>query len=60
MAQIQVFAAPHLSVPCVLSEPTASYLSADLPKRYDRTFNTVRDFIDGLRRRTPKVCRCIA
>ncbi|KAH7106355.1 kinase-like domain-containing protein [Auriculariales sp. MPI-PUGE-AT-0066] len=51
---VKVFAAPHLSVPCVLSEPSSSHDLDRLPSKYTRTISFAQDFVDGLRRRTPK------
>ncbi|KZV90849.1 kinase-like protein [Exidia glandulosa HHB12029] len=58
--EISVFSAPHLSVPCVLSEAKETYQLEDLPERYWQTYRFAADFIDAIKRRTPQAVFLIA
>ncbi|KZV97414.1 kinase-like protein [Exidia glandulosa HHB12029] len=58
--KISVFSAPHLSVPCVLSEPEETYQLEDLPERYWQAYRFAADFIDAIKRRTPQAVFLVA
>jgi polo-like kinase 4 len=53
--QIEVYSAPHLSVPSCLIEPMVIYALGDLPSKYWRQYNDAHIYVQGLKRRTPKV-----
>lgn len=53
---IRVFSAPHLSVPCCLAEPIATYSLEDLPSCYWEAYLDAGRVINQLKQRIPKVC----
>ena len=56
--QVQVYDAPHLSTPCVLTQPMAIYAVETLPPVYWSQYNTAGKAIEKIQRRTPKVRPC--
>lgn len=54
--QIEVYSAPHLSLPCCLAEPTERYTIENLPSTYWRQYNDAALLVERIKQRTPKVC----
>ncbi|KZV62449.1 hypothetical protein PENSPDRAFT_758680 [Peniophora sp. CONT] len=52
---IQVFSAPHLSTPCCLAEPTATYTLSALPVPYYKLYDLARKVIERIKKRIPKL-----
>ncbi|KAJ6584905.1 hypothetical protein B0H19DRAFT_401123 [Mycena capillaripes] len=53
--QVEVYSAPHLSLPCCLAEPTKRYTIEDLPCPYWRQYNDAAIFVERIKQRTPKL-----
>ncbi|KAJ6508874.1 kinase-like domain-containing protein [Mycena sanguinolenta] len=53
--EIEVYSAPHLSLPCCLAEPTHKYTIEDLPVAYWRQYNDAALLVDRIKQRTPKL-----
>ncbi|KAF7346227.1 Protein kinase domain-containing protein [Mycena sanguinolenta] len=53
--QIEVYSAPHLSLPCCLAEPTHKYTIEDLPATYWRQYNDAALLVERIKQRTPKL-----
>ena len=53
---MRVFSAPHLSSPCCLAEPVATWALEDLPKCYNKIYGDAARIVDELKRKIPKVC----
>ncbi|KAI0769454.1 kinase-like domain-containing protein [Trametes elegans] len=52
---IQIHHAPHLSTPCCLVEPTATYDLAHLPQKYVKQYNDAACLVEQLKSRIPKL-----
>ncbi|KAF8208882.1 hypothetical protein K438DRAFT_1961430 [Mycena galopus ATCC 62051] len=53
--EIEVYSAPHLSLPCCLAEPTKRYMIEDLPSTYWRQYNDAALLVERIKQRTPKL-----
>ncbi|KAJ6512221.1 kinase-like domain-containing protein [Mycena vitilis] len=53
--QIEVYSAPHLSLPCCLAEPTERYTIENLPSTYWRQYNDAALLVERIKQRTPKL-----
>ncbi|KAJ7780585.1 kinase-like domain-containing protein [Mycena maculata] len=53
--QIEIYSAPHLSLPCCLAEPIKKYSIDNLPSAYWRQYNDAGLFIERIKQRTPKL-----
>ncbi|KAJ7645417.1 kinase-like domain-containing protein [Mycena polygramma] len=53
--QIEVYSAPHLSLPCCLAEPTERYTIENLPSPYWRQYNDAALLVERIKQRTPKL-----
>ncbi|KAI0630156.1 kinase-like domain-containing protein [Trametes polyzona] len=52
---IQVYDAPHLSTPCCLAEPAATYSLSELPQSYMKQYSDAGRLVDQLKSRIPKL-----
>ncbi|KAI0369715.1 kinase-like protein [Pilatotrama ljubarskyi] len=52
---IDIYDAPHLSTPCCLAEPTATYALSQLPQRFTKQYNDAARLVDQLKSRIPKL-----
>ncbi|KAJ7147483.1 kinase-like domain-containing protein [Mycena crocata] len=55
MFQIDVYSAPHLSLPTCLAEPSKRYTIDDLPSVYWRQYNDAAILVERIKQRTPKL-----
>ncbi|KAJ7670277.1 kinase-like domain-containing protein [Mycena rosella] len=53
--EIEVYSAPHLSLPCCLAEPTKRYTIEELPSAYWRQYNDAGLLVERIKQRTPKL-----
>lgn len=53
--QIRVYSAPHLSTPCCLAEPVATYALDGLPEAYRKAYEDAKRLVNQLKQRIPKV-----
>ncbi|KZT12112.1 uncharacterized protein LAESUDRAFT_691279 [Laetiporus sulphureus 93-53] len=53
--KVQVFSAPHLSTPCCLAEPLATYSLDDLPTVYWKSYDDAGRIVNHLKQRIPKL-----
>ncbi|TCD66612.1 hypothetical protein EIP91_001122 [Steccherinum ochraceum] len=53
--KIEVHSAPHLSTPCCLAEPTATFSLDQLPLPYQKQYRDACEILDQLKQRVPKV-----
>ncbi|KAH7873216.1 kinase-like domain-containing protein [Lentinula edodes] len=53
--QISIFSAPHLSIPCCLTEPISTYTIKTLPREYWVQYNNAGSLIGRLKQRTPRM-----
>ncbi|KAI0074018.1 kinase-like protein [Panus rudis PR-1116 ss-1] len=53
--KIEVHSAPHLSSPCCLTEPIATYTIHELPPSYWKLYNECSRIIQQLKKRIPKL-----
>ncbi|KAH9841603.1 uncharacterized protein C8Q71DRAFT_339837 [Rhodofomes roseus] len=52
---IQVYSAPHLSTPCCLAEPLATYVLSGLPEAYRKAYDDANRLVNQLKQRVPKL-----
>ncbi|KAJ7505378.1 kinase-like domain-containing protein [Mycena galericulata] len=52
---IEIYSAPHLSLPCCLAEPTKRYNIENLPSTYWRQYNDAGLLVERIKQRTPKL-----
>ncbi|KAH9950661.1 kinase-like domain-containing protein [Amylocystis lapponica] len=52
---ISIYSAPHLSTPCCLAEPDATYSVGDLPGTYCKSYNDAARLVNQLKQRVPKL-----
>ncbi|KAL6304318.1 kinase-like domain-containing protein [Sparassis latifolia] len=52
---IDIYSAPHLSTPCCLAEPIATYTLQDLPTRYWKLYDDAGHVVNQLKQRIPKL-----
>ncbi|KAF7365273.1 Protein kinase domain-containing protein [Mycena venus] len=53
--EIEVYSAPHLSLPCCLAEPIKRYTIDNLPSTYWRQYNDAALLVERIKQRTPKL-----
>ncbi|KAJ7254400.1 kinase-like domain-containing protein [Mycena haematopus] len=53
--EIEVYSAPHLSLPCCLVEPTQKYAIEDLPSAYWKQYNDAALLVERIKQRTPRL-----
>ncbi|KAJ7644083.1 kinase-like domain-containing protein [Roridomyces roridus] len=53
--EIEIYSAPHLSLPCCLAEPTKKYTVDSLPSAYWRQYNDAGLLVERIKQRTPKL-----
>ncbi|KAJ6559247.1 kinase-like domain-containing protein [Mycena vulgaris] len=53
--EIEVYSAPHLSIPCCLAEPTKRYTIEDLPSAYWRQYNDAGLLVERIKQRTSRL-----
>ncbi|KAF9777547.1 hypothetical protein BJ322DRAFT_1015597 [Thelephora terrestris] len=56
--EISVFSAPHLSSPCCLVEPFASYRLDALPKSYWKLYTAAGKLIEQIKQHIPRLVMC--
>jgi hypothetical protein len=54
--KIDVYSAPHLSVPCVLQAPISTWELCTLPSEFAKPYDFAAKYLQVVRRRTPMVC----
>ena len=54
--KISLYSAPHLSTPCCLIEPIATYWLNELPADWYRLYEQAQKVIEHIKRNVPKVC----
>ncbi|KAF7291587.1 Protein kinase domain-containing protein [Mycena chlorophos] len=52
--KVEIYAAPHLSVPCCLAEPIKRFKLLELPTTYWRQYNDAALLVERIKQRTPK------
>ena len=50
-----MYSAPHLSTPCCLAEPVATYVLTDLPDVHKKAYEDAKRLVNQLKQRVPKV-----
>jgi polo-like kinase 4 len=55
MSKIHLFSAPHLSTPCCLAEPIATYSLDDLPAGQYKLYEQAKKVIEHIKRNVTKV-----
>ncbi|KAI0320204.1 hypothetical protein OF83DRAFT_1106368 [Amylostereum chailletii] len=53
--KVQIFSAPHLSTPCCLAEPNATYALNDLPTKHYKLYEQARKAIERIKKKIPKL-----
>ncbi|KAK7048305.1 hypothetical protein R3P38DRAFT_2868556 [Favolaschia claudopus] len=53
--EIEVYDAPHLSLPCCLAEPNRKYTIENLPSTYWKQYNDASILVERIKQRTPKL-----
>nr|GAT58797.1 predicted protein [Mycena chlorophos] len=53
--KVEVYAAPHLSVPCCLAEPVKRFKLLELPTTYWKQYNDAALLVERIKQRTPKL-----
>ncbi|KAJ4482254.1 hypothetical protein J3R30DRAFT_3286150, partial [Lentinula aciculospora] len=53
--EINIFAAPRLSIPCCLTDPISTYTVETLPREYWAQYNNAGNLIARLKQRTPRM-----
>ncbi|KAJ7069839.1 kinase-like domain-containing protein [Mycena amicta] len=53
--KVEVYAAPHLSVPCCLAEPIKQFKTDELSSLYWRQYNDAALLVERIKQRTPKL-----
>ncbi|KAF9643375.1 hypothetical protein BDM02DRAFT_3191743 [Thelephora ganbajun] len=53
--EINVFSAPHMSSPCCLVEPSATYKLGALPKPYWKLYTTAGKFVEQIKQHIPRL-----
>ncbi|KAJ7459804.1 kinase-like domain-containing protein [Mycena latifolia] len=53
--EIEIYGAPHLSLPCCLTEPIKRHIIEDLPSAYWRQYNDAGLLVERIKQRTPKL-----
>ncbi|KAF8526157.1 kinase-like domain-containing protein [Gautieria morchelliformis] len=51
--EIKVYEAPHLSTPCILSEPRETWNLDELPESYWESYTFASKYLESVKRRTP-------
>ncbi len=57
--KILLYSAPHLSTPCCLAEPIATYSLNELPADWYRLYEQAKKVIEHIKRNVPKVCSSV-
>ncbi|KAH9936352.1 uncharacterized protein B0H18DRAFT_1113755 [Fomitopsis serialis] len=52
---IHVYSAPHLSTPCCLAEPLATYALSGLPEAYRKAYEDANRLVNQLKQRIPQL-----
>ncbi|PIL36249.1 transporter [Ganoderma sinense ZZ0214-1] len=55
LQKVEIYDAPHLSTPCCLAEPVATYVSRVLPTKYAKQYEDAMQIVDRLNARIPKL-----
>jgi hypothetical protein len=55
LSKIHLFSAPHLSTPCCLAEPIATYSLGDLPADQYKLYEQAKKVIEHIKRNVTKV-----